>query len=90
MKRKTIEVQQIKDYVNERLAKSVDNEYVSPAWRFGLCTMLEMILHETGNYKGYNNLYKHQVPEGQKPGIIFDDSPAANHQYPDDSRRIYY
>lgn len=90
MSRKTIEVEKIKEFVNKGLAESIDGKYVDSQWRYGLCSMLEQILHETDNYKGYWNLRGDEVPEGQKPGIIFDESPAHNHQYPDDSRRRYY
>lgn len=90
MPRKTIKVEQIKDLVNQSLANSVDGNYITPQWRFGLCFMLEQILHDTDNYKGYWALRENEVPLGQKPGIIFDESSDQNHQYPDDSRRRYY
>lgn len=90
MKRKTIEIKKLKEWVNDKLANSVDSKYVNPQWRFGLCSLLERVLMDTGNYQGYWGLRQNEVPVGQKPGIIFDESPARNHVYPDDSRRRYY
>jgi hypothetical protein len=86
MKRKTIEIENLKQKANWLLKYS---ERMGPEWRRGVATLLECALSETGNYKGYNNLNESQVPAGEKPGIIFDDV-NGNHQYPDDSRRFYY
>ena len=49
-KLKTIKVSELKEMANDLLASS-ENGSVD------LCLLLESILHKTGNYKGYNNLY---------------------------------
>jgi hypothetical protein len=86
MKRKTISVEKMKDSINLMLATNT----CSPEVRRGMASVLESVLGSTGNYKGYWMLRPDEVPPGQKPGIIFDESKAGNHQYPDDSRRRYY
>lgn len=89
-KQKTFKVEVLKNWVNAMLANSVDDDIRCPQYRYALCTLLEDMLQETGNYKGYWSLRPNEVPEGQKAGIIFDDSPEGNHIYPDDSRRHYF
>lgn len=51
--RKTFEVDMFKAGVNECLAHK---EYTN-AEKQVMCMLLEGVLHKTGNYKGYNNLY---------------------------------
>jgi hypothetical protein len=87
MKRKTIDVEVLKNKVNWMLKYS---SQMSPECRRGMAVVLKFALSETGNYKGYWNLRPNEVPVGELPGIIFDESPEHNHQYPDDSRRFYY
>ena len=65
--RKTIEVEKIKEQLNKFLA----NGTLSPDFRQGVIFSLEEILWQTGNYKGFRYLEKHEVPEGQDAGIIF-------------------
>lgn len=57
--------------------------------RSGMNSLLETVLHEAGVYQGFSYLYEHEVPKGEKPGIIFDESPAHAHQYPDNTRVRY-
>jgi len=89
MKRKTVKVEELKQHINNILATSVDSKYVNSYSRFALCSLIEKVLMDTGNYKGFWSLRPYEVPSGQKPGIIFDESSARNHIYPDDSRRRY-
>ena len=49
--RKTITVQAIRNTANAQLAR---NFWTQDAKR-AICMMLESVLHETGNYRGYNN-----------------------------------
>jgi hypothetical protein len=58
--------------------------------RIGSNSLLESALHASGLYNGFTYLYQRDVPSGEQPGIIFDESPAREHKYPDDSRRSYY
>lgn len=49
MSRKTIPVADVVDAVNAMLEKSI----CGPEGRYGLMTLLERILHDTGNYWGF-------------------------------------
>ena len=70
--RKTIKVIEIKDEVNRMLNESTCDTIT----RYGMCAVLEEILHSTNNYKGFGYLsMKH--PGFGKPGH-------------DDTRRCYY
>lgn len=53
--RKTFEVEAFKDWVNERLAD--DHPSLTQDFKRGLATALERVLHDTGNYAGFQNLY---------------------------------
>jgi hypothetical protein len=55
-KRKTISVEFFKEFVNKHLERT-DDYATSGDFKNGLCVALERVLHETGNYKGYGNLY---------------------------------
>ena len=73
MRRKTIEVEAIKEMVNNYLRESSD-KFVGPnakSIRYGHAQLLGEILHQTGNYKGF--LYIQDI----------------NSENFDDSRRIY-
>ncbi len=52
MIRKTMTVEKIKEMVNNRLAKST----CTPEARMMAVSILESILHETGNYRGFEYL----------------------------------
>lgn len=90
-KRKTFEVEKLKAIVN--IANM--SIYGSKDQRDGANSLLEHVLHETGNYKGFKYLREEDLPtvdhDGKriKPGIIFDHE-NHNHVYPDESRRMYY
>jgi len=58
--RKTIEVETLKNRINHMLAMGEDG----PDFRSGLALLLESVLHETGNYRGFRYLL-----EGQCPGL---------------------
>ena len=66
MARKTINVQEVKDWANLAL-ESTDS--VDCAWRHGVMTMLENVLMSTDNYKGFRYLALDEVPAGRMPGI---------------------
>lgn len=92
--RKTIEVAWILDKANHYLATTTVNEGL----RRGVASLLETILHETGNYAGFGPLTETQVPAGQKPGIRYyglSDIPEYGYEPGqrffdcDDSRRCY-
>ena len=54
-KKKTFDVLTFKEYVNTQLTRT--DEYATEAFKSGLCIALEEVLHRTGNYKGFNDLY---------------------------------
>lgn len=62
MGRKTIKVEELKDIVNKILLNTADN-YIEG--RMGVAVLLEDILHDTGNYKRYNNLSKQDMKKVQ-------------------------
>jgi hypothetical protein len=49
MARKTIDVESIKVWINEKLA----NDSYSDMEKYGMMNTLDHILNETGNYKGF-------------------------------------
>jgi len=79
MARKTISVQYLRDKVNFALANP-DRANEDPAaarfYRCGLASVLELALHESGNYRGFGY---HNVDHTVDPPVI-----------PDETRRIYY
>lgn len=61
-KKKTFNVQAFKDDINRRLlmayeAKSDSAIYDTQAFCAALCSILESVLAESGNYNGFNYLY---------------------------------
>jgi hypothetical protein len=50
-KRKTIEVNLMVDWANKQLSRN--DEYADTGFKVGVCTTLEAILRETGNYNGF-------------------------------------
>jgi hypothetical protein len=57
--KKTFEVESFKEYVNNQLTRT--DEYATDAFKSGLCLALEEVLHKTGNYKGFNDLYWNEI-----------------------------
>lgn len=76
MPRKTIAVQVLKEHVNKVLKDSADEQ---AGLRTEFASLLEWVLFETGNYRGYNHL----------PGIVdfTSDPPEITG---DQTRRSYY
>lgn len=53
MKRnKTIKIERLKEMINEKLKADISKDQ-----KIALSFLLEEVLHETGNYNGYNYLY---------------------------------
>jgi len=86
MQRKTIDVNEIRAMVNDANCTGTGG----PETRLAHNSLLEAILHRTGNYNGYGYLPKQHVPHGCLPGIIPDYDNPENHQFPDETRRQYY
>ena len=60
-KKSTFDVQKFKDYVNEQLARTDDFAVLTEGFKSGMCTALERVLFDTGNYQGYQNLYWQEI-----------------------------
>jgi hypothetical protein len=53
--RKTISVSDVKDYCNNLMKVRNDNiPEFSPEFKMGVAYVLDYVLNQTGNYKGYN------------------------------------
>jgi len=50
--RKTIGVKEMLEWANHQLGRT--DEYATEKFKAGICTMIEHLLMETGNYQGYN------------------------------------
>jgi hypothetical protein len=51
MSRKTVNVLPLLEWANKNLARK--DEFATVDFKSGVCTMIEMVLHETGNYEGF-------------------------------------
>ena len=87
MTRKTINVQEVKDWANDVL-ESTDS--VDCAWRQGVMTMLENVLMSTDNYKGFRYLALDEVPQGRMPGIRRDRGQEKQFDNTDNTRVRYF
>lgn len=88
--RKTITVAQIKAWVNTRLAGAHSSLYLdgltpAQAFRLGQASLLEAVLHHTGNYKGFGYQDTEKNPE-------YEDGSGKDwlREGHDDTRRRYY
>jgi hypothetical protein len=55
MKRKTIDVQALKDYANNQLART--DAYATDEFKKGIISMIEKVLLDSGNYNGFDYVY---------------------------------
>ena len=53
-KRSTTEVKSLLQYANDELKRK--DEFATKEFKMGICNMIEFILFETGNYRGYSYL----------------------------------
>ena len=78
MTRKTFVVKEFKDWINDKLA----NDNIDQDTKSTYCAALEHVLHETGNYNGYNNRqwldsgWAQWLSDGKPDGINGDYSKA--------------
>lgn len=83
MPRKTINVADLTHTANNLLRVST----CEPGIRKGIMNMIEHVLHETGNYRGFRYLMHNEVPAGNhRPGINYD--PTTNMPYEDMGSRF--
>jgi len=87
--RKTINVQAVKNFVNEELK---DNVMLDQKERYGMIRVLEMVLSNTKNYDGYVYLSEHDLRVGQTPGFWSNGGSSmfpARFENTDETRREY-
>lgn len=72
-RRKTVNVDDLRVQVNDMLRLST----CSREMRCGMRGILETVLHNTGNYRGFRYLDQDEVPKGALPGIIRKGSSSA-------------
>lgn len=82
--KKTFSVYELLRIVNERNLKSICSADIRQGWN----SLLEEVLHKTGNYSGYGYLEQKDVPEGCRPGIA--KTSLGQRYFPDETRRLYY
>ena len=51
MSRKTVDVLTLLEWANKNLER--DDEYATVEFKSAMCSMIEMVLHETDNYEGF-------------------------------------
>jgi hypothetical protein len=83
--RKTVEVEMLKTYVNERLKLTEAGEKET---RIALYLLLEETLHVTGNYRGFRWLEWDEIASGQA-GIYYTDN-GVSFADTDSTRRCYF
>jgi hypothetical protein len=81
--RKTIKVVELVELVNQRNRVSTCAAGIRAGWN----AILEEVLHKTDGYNGYRYLSAGEVPKGQAPGILPEDT---GFIFPDESRRNYF
>lgn len=85
MAKKTIKVIELINKANSMLQKST----CDPEGRLGIMTLLESVLSDTGNHRGFRYLRETEVPEGHKAGIYYvNGEPDCNNT--DRTRVKYY
>lgn len=82
--RKTIRVEDFVKKMNEKLAEDT----MGVEYRLAVTHIVEQMLHDTGNYKGFGFLTQSEVPCGEKPGINANGPDAFINT--DKTRRIYF
>lgn len=87
--KKTIQVAQVKEFGNDILLRSSD-EYTKQRW--GICSMIEKVLHETGNYRGFNYLTENhmKLSQGKSVGMKLDKNGKPDFTDCDETRRFYF
>lgn len=69
-KRKTFDVAELVDMVNDICRFSIND---SKEHRQGAMSVVEEVLHRTGNYKGFRYLMPYEMEAGYTSGINVDD-----------------
>lgn len=88
MPRKTVKVSDLLERVNRALQTSGSTLYLrapgkdreltpAEAYRMGMISVLESVLHETGNYRGFGYQEMRRTEDGE-------------YEIADETRRVYY
>jgi len=70
-KRKNIGIARLVEIVNKRNVESHCSREVRMGWN----SLLEVVLHETGNYHGFGYLSNRDLPGQVTPGIRYEKGP---------------
>lgn len=84
--RKTFEVDAIRQVANDSLRTSANG---ASDFRQGIIAMVERILMDSGNYRGFIYLDEHEVPQGALPGVRCNVPSIEKFDFTDDTRRVY-
>lgn len=87
--RKTFKVEDLRSMVNATLANSTGGE-IGKYRRQGIQTVLEQVLMDADQYRGFRYLDASEVPAGELPGIVRSDDGTPKNEFPDESRVKYY
>lgn len=85
MARKTVNVKDLVERVNQRNQLSSCDPRVREGWN----SLLEEVLHGSGNYQGFGYYESHQLGKDVPPGVIRGKDGEKN-TFPDETRRFYY
>ena len=95
--RKTMNVEDLKNYANNQLASSIRYERqkesfegIDAEFRKGVMAMIEAVLFETDNYKGYRYLAVDEIPTGCTPGIRRNRGEEKQFENTDNTRVRYF
>ena len=90
--RKTINVESVRALVNGMLKDSAQDDHVDRAYREGAISVLEEILHESGNYRGFRYLTANELPKACVPGVHRGDELTFEEKFinTDGTRRFYF
>lgn len=83
-KRKTFDVQEMKDIVNRKNQCSTCSAETRNGWN----SLMSEILMATSQYCGFRSLEKNEVPQGCKSGIEKNNN--GENIFPDESRVYYF
>ena len=96
-RRKTMNVEDIKNYANHQLSTSIryerkkdSLENIDAEYRKGVMAMIEAVLFETDNYKGYRYLAVDEIPTGCTPGIRRNRGKEKQFENTDNTRVRYF
>lgn len=87
--RKTLQLRELVDWVNERNATSTCDAKVREGWN----AVVNSFLMQADAYAGFGYLRADELKgeaKGKPPGIDFDDSGEHHHVFPDESRIRFF